>query len=677
MKTININSNITINWKIWRGVNKVEEDFVGSKLRVFLIGTENTYYLRPNAVGGVLTMTIAPGTLAAGSYDLKAIWEKNGGRTLMSSTRSNIFGITEAEEANPKDEVMNIVSYVESYGRDGLSAFEISVLRGLNRGCRSEAEWINSLYAGGEGGGGGICMLGTDIPIGGTELGDELLDNEEVKPYVSNNTLIKDTPLNVLFKALLYRAVEIQVPENVVASEGSVDITKYAELKVSKDYVGTRPNGYLLISVNYTPSEIALTPPEITGLRWGYKDEDGNIVKDEESVRGNRPDVTKRDEHKITVKVNGNEVEPTNGEYRYADIIKNNSDPYLYNISVTVDEGKVVYTTEELFVWPLNSAYNTYDDGILEPAKVNAEKELEKLEGSASYTHPAVGSPNPTVTNASASYGNANIQLSSTWPSELTVGQSVDLSLRVTEASLNKTNPQITGMTWGYKKDGAASDDNSISGTITETNLAPSSVKVYNNDAEAEYSAGKYTIKIVEGENKIKAVYKYPKVTCTAQAITVTPLNEDGYETLSKTANGMNSEVTKTDAEFVLKTVNAVLPSYIYTQKSDGSNKSDPQVIGYNKSKPENDQKNANFITTKPASTYNVIVLIPATMNNASIQVWEWNLMQGPSFTNWSELNAFQEDGTETDDKGVTYNRFKYGGTGMNAGSYFITINTY
>jgi hypothetical protein len=680
MKKININSNITINWKIWRGVNKVEEDFVGSNLRVFLIGTENTYYLVPKAKGGVVTMTIAPGTLAAGSYDLKAIWEKNGGRTLMSSTRSNIFGITEAEEADQKNEVMQIVSYVESYGRDGLSAFEIAVLRGLHRGCSSEAEWINSLYAGGEGGGGGICMLGADIPIGGTALGDELLngDNDlKLEGYLVGDTLSGGTPLNLLFKALLYRATEVQFPENVVAEEGYVAITEHAKLKVSAVYVGNRPEGYLLISVDYTPSKIAPTPPEITGLTWGYKDKDGNIVKDEQSVGGNKPIVTKRDEPKITVKVNDNDVELTNGEYRYTNIIKNNSSPIMYNVSVNVDEGKVAYTTDELFVWPLNSAYNTYDDGILEPAKGNAEEELDKLEGSASYTHPEVLVPNPSKADARAAYTNPKITKQSISDNPK-VGKTATLTIAVTDSTLDTSAPSITGLKYGYKKDGVTSSNESITGTIRAEEITGKSVKVFHNGKEIGGSGNTYTFTVVEGENKLTAKYINPESQCTAAALTVTSLNQDGGDVATVTADGINKKVGGDEiGPFTLHSFDVVLPAYIKyydgTQYNGDTFNDELRLIPYDGD--EKKETAASGFTIKSVLLNPFYIFVPNKYSADDISVYFWKAMPEPAEYVLKNPTLVEDETQE----GVPANYKVYKCSDSSAvgnGTYYITINT-
>lgn len=154
MKAINRKSKIKILWKIWRGVNKISEDFSSpnANLKVFLVGSCDTY-----AMGHVINREVEPGydvieidvypnMLAEGVYDLKALWTKNEERNVLTSERSGVFGITDSvEEAEVKDEEVRLVSMVESYGRDGMSAYETAVLHGVNMGVTSEKEWASVL----------------------------------------------------------------------------------------------------------------------------------------------------------------------------------------------------------------------------------------------------------------------------------------------------------------------------------------------------------------------------------------------------------------------------------------------------------------------------------------------------------------------------------------------------
>lgn len=159
MKAINRKSKIKILWKIWRGVNKISEDFnsLNTNLKVFLVGGCDTY-----AMGHVINREVEPGydvieidvypnMLAEGAYNLKALWTKNQGRDVLTSMRSGVFGITSnVEEAEVKDEEIRLVGMVESYGRDGMSAYETAVLRGANHGYTSEKEWADNFKVTGD-----------------------------------------------------------------------------------------------------------------------------------------------------------------------------------------------------------------------------------------------------------------------------------------------------------------------------------------------------------------------------------------------------------------------------------------------------------------------------------------------------------------------------------------------
>ena len=153
MKAINKKSKITIYWKIWRGVNKVTENFgsTSTNLKVFLMGHDDVLVLNPSVDTEVdpgyevLKMTISEGKLGVGAYGIKAVWTKNDGRDLLTSMRSGVFGITDSDaEASATDEEIRLVSSVESYGRDGMSAFETAVMRNLNNGISSEVEWVGN-----------------------------------------------------------------------------------------------------------------------------------------------------------------------------------------------------------------------------------------------------------------------------------------------------------------------------------------------------------------------------------------------------------------------------------------------------------------------------------------------------------------------------------------------------
>lgn len=152
MEVVNQKTNIKIYWKIFRGENKVTEDFhsMNTELKVFVVGTGNKYYMVPiinrdiEAGYDVIEIDIPARMLETGAYDLRAIWWKNKGRDLLTSNRCGIFGITDSIEEAPIEDlaVIKIASYTESFGRDGMSAYETAVMYDLHLGITSEKEWV-------------------------------------------------------------------------------------------------------------------------------------------------------------------------------------------------------------------------------------------------------------------------------------------------------------------------------------------------------------------------------------------------------------------------------------------------------------------------------------------------------------------------------------------------------
>jgi hypothetical protein len=662
MKKININSNITINWKIWRGVNKVEEDFKGSNLRVFLIGTENTYYLVPKAEGGVLTMTIAQGMLAAGSYDLKAIWEKNGGRTLMSSTRSSIFGITEAEEADQKDEVMQIVSYVESYGRDGLSAFEIAVLRGLNRGCSSEAEWINSLYAGGEGG--GAAILGTEIPIGGTALGDDLLNRaDELEGHLKDNKLDSETPLNLLFKALLYKAKEIQYP-TPVPNRGLVEHNKGSLLITTSYNEENRPDSKVYITVTYTPVEPTPTEPTINGMTWGYVDDEGTEYPDIQEAFGTKPSCEDRVGYGVSSVIVTNEgksvpvIEEADGTYSFSPVVGDN------NIEVTYDEGEFRYTIERLHVYPLNSVHKTYNDGVEIPSEAGTFDCGDLVDKTGKYYH---REPNPTnyeATQGTATYNEGTIII--TGKKEANVGQQASFKVEYSYGSCDTTDSTIKNTAglpdYGYKtsKDTSEIKYDDITKVVTANETSGSIAVTLNGKTEGLSKNGdEYSFTVVDGKNEIIATLNDKSWAVSSEDATIYPLNEDkevkgtlSVEAVTGTRGGGKPEATWSFD----KVLPAILIMAAYDDPSDVILNTELQYAesGFDITDNENKEQYANLTTTEGATDYPWTVLIPKSRENATIAVWKWNR------TKWTkaaaEFELKDENYIHTD--GVTYRKY-------------------
>ena len=140
---------IRVEWTILKGTSPVREDFRRALVKVFLIGNCEKYLLEATADRGTLMIDIPEG-LEPGLYSLEAIWVKNAGhpgrhdRDLCRSMKQDLFAITEfEEEATNLPEgtvVLKAKSSTATYGYDGLSSYELAVLRGEWTG--TEGEWL-------------------------------------------------------------------------------------------------------------------------------------------------------------------------------------------------------------------------------------------------------------------------------------------------------------------------------------------------------------------------------------------------------------------------------------------------------------------------------------------------------------------------------------------------------
>lgn len=145
---------IHVEWTVFKGKTLVHEDFTRALIKVFLVGAGNRYLLEATECKGTLHFDCPEG-LAEGVYSLELVYVKNMGnlknccyndRCFMRSRVDNAFAVTEyqSEATYPGDDdvTLKYKSQVASYGYDGLSAYEIAVLRGDWNG--TEEEWVNS-----------------------------------------------------------------------------------------------------------------------------------------------------------------------------------------------------------------------------------------------------------------------------------------------------------------------------------------------------------------------------------------------------------------------------------------------------------------------------------------------------------------------------------------------------
>lgn len=173
---------VHIEWSIFRGTSHVPEDFSRALVKMFLIGGNEKYLLTAMAEGGKLLADL-PGDLPEGAYSLEAIWVKNYGnllphrqpltpggepvcprrpgphpndpcfihphdnrfndRCLMRSRKDYVFALTDypSEETvtgESGEVTVRLASSVATYGYDGLSAYQIAVMRGDFSGTEGE-----------------------------------------------------------------------------------------------------------------------------------------------------------------------------------------------------------------------------------------------------------------------------------------------------------------------------------------------------------------------------------------------------------------------------------------------------------------------------------------------------------------------------------------------------------
>lgn len=191
-----------VHWRIIHTANKISEDFTGAELKIFLAGPDNVYSLSYDIVrvGGYneIHLSVESSTLSTGVYDLKAVWVKNknsipdvvNNQFMSVSRRGGVFSVTDNPGETtpiPVDGAIKLMSYVESYGRDGMSAYEIAVFRGLDFEG-SEKEWIENIVSGGGNNGNGIPDI---LPITTEKLDDNAVTwdklNDAVKDRITDH----------------------------------------------------------------------------------------------------------------------------------------------------------------------------------------------------------------------------------------------------------------------------------------------------------------------------------------------------------------------------------------------------------------------------------------------------------------------------------------------------------
>ena len=245
---------IRVEWTIYKGISPVKEDFSRSNVKVFLLGNREKYLLQAKADKGTLYVDI-PSGLEEGTYSIEAIWVKNmdhvfDTRSVCRSKKEDLFSITEFEdEATNIGEgvvVLKVKTSTATYGYDGLSSYELAVLRGDWNG--TEGEWLkHERY---------VSVLDS--------RGDSEVDTMSQKA-ITDELEAQDNAIEDIREDTEKLDNRVEKAEDKVNNMGDV----VDEIK-SHAPVSARPAGF--------KPDIDLTP-EITVDR-AWRDHEGNVIRD-------------------------------------------------------------------------------------------------------------------------------------------------------------------------------------------------------------------------------------------------------------------------------------------------------------------------------------------------------------------------------------------------------------
>lgn len=161
MQHIPTNVPISLEWTVKKGIGNEAEDFSRSTVSLFLFNDVNRWAVPCTADYTGLVKAELPETLEEGVYSLELVWIKNDKsinetRCIQRTRKTCVFAIDSgASMADARAELPDIppiiiplpkvklTTVAAPYGYDGLSAYEICVLRGKT--TLSEDEWAEKL----------------------------------------------------------------------------------------------------------------------------------------------------------------------------------------------------------------------------------------------------------------------------------------------------------------------------------------------------------------------------------------------------------------------------------------------------------------------------------------------------------------------------------------------------
>jgi hypothetical protein len=161
MEIIPTNVKISLEWSVKKGIGNEAEDFSRATVSLFLFNDENRWAVPCTADYTGLVKAELPETLEEGVYSLELVWIKNDKsinetRCVQRTRKTCVFAIDAGASMADARAVLpdippiiiplpkvKMTTVAAPYGYDGLSAYEICVLRGKT--TLSEDEWAEKL----------------------------------------------------------------------------------------------------------------------------------------------------------------------------------------------------------------------------------------------------------------------------------------------------------------------------------------------------------------------------------------------------------------------------------------------------------------------------------------------------------------------------------------------------
>lgn len=167
MQYIPTNTKVSLEWTVKRGIGSETEDFSRSTVSLFLYSDVNRWPVPCEAGYEGVVKAELPEGLPEGVYSLELVWVKNNGsinatRCIQRTRKACAFAVDASAQTRalppdggvilppivvdpemPGGIKVKLTTTASSYGYDGLSAYEICVLRGKT--TLSEDEWAEKL----------------------------------------------------------------------------------------------------------------------------------------------------------------------------------------------------------------------------------------------------------------------------------------------------------------------------------------------------------------------------------------------------------------------------------------------------------------------------------------------------------------------------------------------------